>query len=73
MPKTKGEGLMPYSRPLTRFSKYGAKQQTLRNIDAFLDHLYKLQNNGHQLAALDLSREALGAATDRTSLYKTDV
>ena len=50
--KATGEGLMPYSRPLTRFSKHGAKQQTLRNIDTFLHHLYALQNNGHQRAAL---------------------
>jgi len=68
--KATGEGLMPYSRPLTRFSKYGAKQQTLRNIDTFLDLLYKLQNEGHQLAALDLSREALGAALDRDALFR---
>ena len=69
MPKTKGEGLMPYSRPITRFSKYGAKKQSQSNVESFCNLLLQLQHNGHHLAALDLSREALGAAQDRYELF----
>lgn len=70
MPKSQGEGLLPYSKPFSRFSKYAAKKQTQRNIDHLCNHVLQLQHQGHYHAALDLSREALGAAQDRIQLFK---
>ena len=71
MRKAKGEGLRPHSRPLTRFSKYGAKKQAQRNVEIFFDHFVDLQHNGNHLEALDLSREILGAAVDRRALLES--
>ena len=70
MPKSQGEGLLPYGKPFSRFSKYAAKKQTQRNINYLCNHLIQLQHAGHYHAALDLSREALGAAQDRIQLFK---
>ena len=70
MPKSQGEGLLPYGKPFSKFSKYAAKKQSQRNIDYFCNHVLQLQHQGHYHAALDLSREALGAAQDRIQLFK---
>ena len=72
MPKSKGEGLLPYGKPFSRFSKYAAKKQAQRNIDYFCNHVMQLQHAGHFHAALDLTREALGSAQDRIQLYKPE-
>ena len=70
MPKAKGEGLNAYAKPYSRFSKYAAKKQAQRNFELFRDFFEDLQRRGHHYAALDLSREACGAAQDRYELYK---
>ena len=63
----KATGTKPQCSPLARRDQY-----VRANIEGFTSVVLRLQHLGHHEAALDLTREAFGAADSYARLYRLD-